>query len=73
MGVTEIRETLQAIKEDGYRWLCAHKVTVTPDEDGFTIDIDGEEYGYYSSIREIIPDIRELQSDRPFPRKSYSI
>lgn len=66
MGNREIKEMLSSIKKDGVKWMCARGVIVTPDEQGFGIEVDKEEYAYSSTIREIIPDIQELQESRPF-------
>ena len=66
---TDIKGMLSRISQDGYDWLCAKGVIVSPMDKGFTLFVDGREEGYYSSSREIIADIKEYQRERPFPMK----
>ncbi len=69
----ENKEMLRSIKKDGIRWLCARGVIVSYDGDGFSMEVDKEEYGYYFSEKEILPDIEEFQKDRPFPLKEMLV
>lgn len=62
----EIREMLKSIQQDGVKYMPARDVIVQYDGEGFNMWIEGEEYGYYPTISSIVPDIKELQNDRPF-------
>jgi hypothetical protein len=66
---TEIKDMLESIMKDGVTYMPARDVLVKHDGDGFTVYVDGEEYGYYPKIRELIKDIQELQNDRPFTKE----
>lgn len=69
----EIREMLQSISKDGVKYLAARDVIVKWDFEakGYTMWVDDEEYGFYSTIKDILPDIKQLQDDRPFYRRDY--
>lgn len=69
----ENMEMLKSIKQDGKTWLCARDALVHYEGEGFVLTVNGEEYGWYPNMKEILPDIKELQEDRPFIKKEMLI
>lgn len=65
----EVKEMLEQIMTDGVKYMCAWKVVVQWQGEGFMMEVDGEEYGWYPDIKSVLPDIMELREDKPFPAK----
>lgn len=72
MGTGEMMEVLKAIREDGKKWLAAPDVIVYWDGEGYTMEVDGEEYGWYKNMKEIVPDIKEFAEERVWAKSKYS-
>jgi hypothetical protein len=65
----EVKEMLEQIMKDGVKYMAAWKVGVHWEGDGFSMWVDGEEYGWYPDIKSILPDIMEFRENRPFPAR----
>lgn len=68
------REMLKDIRErDGaIRFLAARGVIVSWSDGGYSVEVDGEEYGWYSTIGSMKEDLTQLQEDRVFIKGEWA-